>query len=255
VCELLGGPFRTALPAYISNIRAITQEGRALISQVSAGEGYSGVKTYLGKGLAIDDAEMRSLRAALPPGTDIQTDWFWKYDRSSAMRLGRIADELGICWIESPLDPEDIPGHAALAAALDVPIAVGESLRTTRQFRDWLVAGALDIAQPDILRTGITEGKKIADLAHAFHRTIAPHSSIFLGVGTAATWHLSAAVPNFQVQEHQPPSFAITNQFVAPQMEVRNGELIVPMMAGLGVEVVESSIAPYTSSHWDVTEA
>lgn len=251
VCELLGGPFRTTLPSYVSGIRATTKEGRAEVSKAAAAEGYSGVKAYLGKGLKADMAEMQSLREALAD-TDIETDWFWKYDRSDAMRLGRVADEFGMRWIESPLDPEDIPGHAALARALDTPIAVGEPLRTTRQFRDWLAAEALDIAQPDILRTGITEGKKIADLANTYHRAIAPHSSIFLGVGTAATWHLSSAIPNFQVQEHQPPSFGLTNRFIEPKMEVRNGELVVPMGPGFGVEVVEKSIAPFTASKWEV---
>jgi L-alanine-DL-glutamate epimerase-like enolase superfamily enzyme len=253
VCELLGGPFRTKLPAYISGIRGTSVEARVKLSREAAASGYSGVKAYLGRGLARDEAEIRALRAGLDSSVDIETDWFWNYDRKAALRLGRVADELRLTWIESPLDPEDIAGHAAMAAALDTPIAVGEPLRTTRQFLEWLQQEALDIAQPDILRTGITEGKKIADLAHAFHRSIAPHSSIFLGTGTAATWHLSAAIPNFRVQEHQPPSFAITNRFIEPVMTVENGELVVPMGPGLGVAVNEEKLRPAIAHQWTVT--
>jgi L-alanine-DL-glutamate epimerase-like enolase superfamily enzyme len=253
VCELLGGPFRTQLPAYISGIRGSSTQARVQVSQEAAAVGFSGVKAYLGRGLAVDEAEMRALRAGLDSSVEIETDWFWKYDRKSAIRLGRIADEMRVAWIESPLDPEDIAGHAALAAALDTPIAIGEPLRTTRQFLEWLRQEALDIAQPDILRTGITEGKKIADLAHAYHRTIAPHSSIFLGVGTAATWHLSAAIPNFRVQEHQPPSFELTNRFVEPAMRVVKGELVVPDGPGFGVSVNETKLQPAISHRWTVT--
>ncbi|MEJ0087218.1 MAG: mandelate racemase/muconate lactonizing enzyme family protein [Pseudomonadota bacterium] len=254
VCEVLGGPFRTRLPAYISGIRGASTEDRVQVSRKAATAGFSGVKAYLGRGVARDEAEIRALRAGLDAATDIETDWFWKYDRSDALRLGRIADELRLTWIESPLDPEDIAGHAALAQALDTPIAVGEPLRTTRQFLDWCRQEALDIAQPDILRTGITEGKKIADIVHAHHRTIAPHSSIFLGTGTAATWHLSAAIPNFRVQEHQPPSFEITNRFVEPAMQVIDGELVVPLGPGLGVTVNEQKLASSVAQHWTVTK-
>jgi L-alanine-DL-glutamate epimerase-like enolase superfamily enzyme len=253
VCEVLGGPFRTRLPAYISGIRGASIEARVELSRKAAASGYSGVKAYLGRGLSRDEAEIRALRAGLDAETSIETDWFWKYDRSDALRLGRIADELRLAWIESPLDPEDIAGHAALAQALDTPIAVGEPLRTTRQFLEWCRHEALDIAQPDILRTGITEGKKIADLVHAHHRTIAPHSSIFLGTGTAATWHLSAAIPNFRVQEHQPPSFEITNRFIEPAMQVVHGELVVPLGPGLGVSVNEQKIASSVAQQWTVT--
>lgn len=254
VCELLGGPFRSRLRSYVSGIRAPTVEGRVELGRAAVTDGFSGVKAYLGRDAATDEIEMRALRAGLPSGLDIETDWFWKYDRSAAIRLGRIADELRMAWVESPLDPEDIQGHAALAAAIDTPVAVGEPLRTTRQFLAWLTAEALDIAQPDALRTGLTEGKKIADLAHAFHRTVALHTSIFLGVGMAATWHLAAAIPNFLVQEHQPPSLAAANRFLEPALEVVRGELVVPQGAGLGVRINETRLAPAIAHHWSVTE-
>ncbi len=121
VCELLGGPFRKTLSSYISGIRGTSVEARMQLSKASLAEGFDGVKAYLGRGLATDEAEIRSLRSSLASDAQIETDWFWKYDRASAKKLGRIADELGVTWIESPLDPEDIPGHAALAAALDTP--------------------------------------------------------------------------------------------------------------------------------------
>lgn len=253
VCELLGGSFRERLPAYISGIRMPDTASRVQSAREAVLQGYSGVKAYLGRSASHDAAEMRALRAGLPDGAEIETDLFWKYDRATAIRLGRIADEVEAAWLESPLAPEDIAGHAALAAAIDTPVAVGEPLRTARSFRDWLDAEALDIAQPDVLRTGITEGKKIADLAHVYHREVAFHTSTFLGVGLAATFHLAAAIPNFRVQEHQPVSMDITNRFVFPALEVDHGEIVVPLGDGFGVTIDEDRLAPAVADHWSVT--
>jgi L-alanine-DL-glutamate epimerase-like enolase superfamily enzyme len=252
VCELLGGPFRKRLPAYISGIRMPDVNSRVQAGREAILAGYSGVKAYLGRGAAHDAQEMLALRDGLPAGAEIETDLFWKYDRATAIRLGRTADEVQAAWLESPLDPEDVAGHAALAAAIDTPVAVGEPLRSARAFRQWLDAEALDIAQPDVLRTGITEGKKIADLANHYHREVAFHTSTFLGVGLAATFHLAAAVPNFRVQEHQPVSMAITNRFIDPVLEVDEGEIVVPMGDGFGVTVDEERLASAVAYQWTV---
>src|SRR6202043_851144 len=104
---------------------------------------------------------------------------------------------MGIEGLESPLAPEDLDGHARLAAALDLPVAVGETLRTHYQFAEWLGRGALDIAQPDIARCGVTEGRRIAALAAGSGRPVALHLGVSLGVAMAATWQGAAALPNF----------------------------------------------------------
>lgn len=254
VYELLGGAFRTRLPAYLSGIRASSPEERVAKAREAIEGGFSGVKAYLGRSAEADKAEMRRLRDGLPDGADIETDLFWKYDRADAIRIGRVADEYNITWMEAPMSPEDIAGHAALAQAIDTPVAVGEPLRTAREFQAWLHAEALDIAQPDVLRTGITEGKKIADLANLFHRTVALHTSTFLGVGLAATYHLAAALPNFHVQEYQPVSMDITNRFITPQLRVEDGLIVVPDGAGFGVTLDEARLAPYVAAHWSIVQ-
>lgn len=253
VCELLGGPFRTQLSAYVSGIRAATVEERVQVARENIAEGYGGVKAYLGRGLTADQTEMCALHDGLPAEAQIETDLFWKYDLATARRLGRVADELRIVWLEAPLAPENIQGHSSLAAAISTPVAVGEPLRTAREFLEWFQQEALDIAQPDVLRTGLTEGKKIADVADAYHRTVALHTSVFLGVGMAATWHLAAAIPNFQVQEHQPVYMEIANRFLDPRLETIDGQLIVPMGTGLGVTISEERLTPVVTDHWEVT--
>src|SRR6185295_884596 len=98
----------------------------------------------------------------------------------------------------------DVEGHRRLTAEAEVPIAIGESYRTRFELLPFFEARALDILQPDVGRTGITEGRKIASLAETFHIPIAPHISIGLGPQIAASLNLNAAAPNLRVIECNP---------------------------------------------------
>ena len=73
----------------------------------------------------------------------------------------------GVAWLEAPLAPEDVAGHAALARRSAVPIALGENLRTTFEVQPFLDAGAVHVLQPDLGRTGLTGARRIAALAAA----------------------------------------------------------------------------------------
>jgi L-alanine-DL-glutamate epimerase-like enolase superfamily enzyme len=246
LCEVLGGPFRTGLPAYGSDLHGTTREERmANAKRYTHDLGLSGVKLYLGRGLAHDIAEATAIREAIGPDKELYADCLWKYDLSSAIRLGRALDGLRAGFIEAALQPEDRTGHAELARALDTPVAIGEPLRHPTQFLDWFRDRALDVAQPDILRTGITGGKKIIDLAEVFNIPVALHFGMSLGIGIAATWHVAAAMDNFLVQERQVRQAEVIGDMVVPALETRDGLLQVPMGAGLGVVLDEEAIAPH----------
>ena len=244
--EVLGGPFRTELTAYGSDLHGSTREERvANAKRYTHDLGLSGVKLYLGRGLAHDIAEAQAIREAIGPEKELYADCLWKYDLSSAIRLGRTLDELRAGFIEAPLQPEDRAGHVELARALDTPVAVGEPLRHVSQFLDWFQDRGLDVAQPDILRTGITGGKKIVDLANAFNLPVALHFGMSLGIGIAATWHVAAAMENFLVQERQVRQAEVIGDMVTPVLEMKNGMLQVPQGPGLGVALDEAAIAPH----------
>lgn len=245
LARLLGGPFRERLPAYVSGIRAPTDEARADLAARHFAEGYAGVKLYLGHGLQADIAHARAVREHVGPRARLLSDLFWAYSLETATRLGRELEGLGVEWIEAPLQPEDIRGHAALARALDINVAIGEPLRTRYQFAEWLAQEALDIAQPDVARCGITEGRRIAALAAAAHRPIALHLGVCLGVGMAATWHVAASVPEFYIQEHQPPMLEWSNRFLTAPLQMDRGGLVVPVTAGHGADVDLDALAPY----------
>ncbi len=67
---------------------------------------------------------------------------------------GRALEDFGLTWIEEPLDAYDAEGHAALAAALDTPIATGEMLTSVAEHCELIDRRAADIIQPDAPRIG-----------------------------------------------------------------------------------------------------
>jgi galactonate dehydratase len=138
--------------------------------------------------------------------------------------------------------PEDVAGHRDLAAALATPIAVGEALRNRYEFRAWLDARAVDLCQPDVGRTGITEAMAIAELAAAHHVPVAPHHSVGLGVALAAGLQVAAAVEAMPAFEFQPATMAVANQILATPLAGGPVCFPVPDSPGLGVEVDLSNL-------------
>ena len=122
-----------------------------------------------------------------------------------------------------------------------------------QQFLPWLQSGALRIAQPDVVRSGVTAIRRIANIAHALHIPVALHVGVCTGVGMAATWQVAAALPNFLVQEHQFDLFATANLFLATALETDHGQLVVPRGKGLGVSVREDEVLRHAVEHWTVT--
>ena len=152
------------------------------------------------------------------------------------------------------MDAEDIDGHAALARAISTPVAAGETLRTARQFEPWIKARALAVAQPDIMRTGITGALKIAALAETHHIPTSLHTGVCTGIGMAATWQLAAALPGNLPQEHQHDLVAAGSQLLEEPLQVEDGTLLVPQTPGIGVNVNEDAVQSLSNGHWIVDE-
>jgi D-galactarolactone cycloisomerase len=245
--RLLGGPRRERLPAYVSGLRAPTDQARADLAAQHFADGYAAVKLYLGHGIEADIAQAKMVREHVGSRGRLLSDLFWIYTLGEAIRLGRELQALGVEWIEAPLHPEDIHGHAALARALDINVAIGEPLRSRYQFAQWLEHEALDIAQPDLARCGVTEGRRIAALAAACHRPVAFHLGVCLAVGMAATWHVAASVPEFYIQEHQPPMLELSNRFLTTPLRMDRDGLVVPMTPGHGADVDLEALLAYTA--------
>jgi galactonate dehydratase len=236
VHALLGGAYRDRIPTYVSGLPRGTDPERAELAREWVARGVRAVKLHLGNGVDADLATVDAVQAAYP-GLRVAVDAHWAYDLADALRLGRGLDERRAWFLEAPLVPEDVDGHRELAAALATPVAVGETLRNRYEFRAWLAARAVDICQPDVARTGITEAMAIADLASAFHVPVAPHHSVGLGVSVAAGLHVAAAVADLPAFEFQPSTMAVANRILTTPLTGGPVAFDLPNTPGLGIEV------------------
>jgi galactonate dehydratase len=133
-------------------------------------------------------------------------------------------------------------GNAELARSLDLPIANGETLRTRLEFLPWFERRALDVAQPDIGRCGITEGLAIIDLAEAFHIPVVLHMGMASPVMIAATLQVAATAPQVDLVEFQPVVLGIANQLLKSPIRCEGGRMQVPDGPGLGIEIDEAAL-------------
>lgn len=241
VADLLGGAYRDDLPTYVSGLPRTTDAERAELARDWAARGATAVKLHLGHGVAADLATVSAIRAAAP-SLRVAVDAHWVYSVTDAIQLARGLGELGGWFLEAPLAPEDVAGHAELVRHAPVPIAVGEALRNRYEFGHWLERRALRIVQPDVARTGITEAMVIAELAAARHVPVAPHHSVGLAVALAAGLHVSAAVEDLAVFEYQPRPTEMGERILHRPLAVRPDGFPLPDGPGLGIDVDEDAV-------------
>jgi D-galactarolactone cycloisomerase len=247
LAELLGGRRHDRLPAYVTGLREKTPEGRQAEAAGWAAQGL-GVKPCLGLGPLEDAREVERLRSAMGDEARLMVDGMWGYTYPEAVRAGRAFEQYDVAFLESPLLPEDVAGHARLARDLDLAVAVGEPLRTRFAFLPWFEREALDIAQPDLMRNGVTETLAIAELAYAFNRPVALHTGVVTVVGMSASWQVASTLPTFLVQELQPVMLDTFNPWLAEPLRVEDGAVVVPTRPGLGLEIDEERVAAMATS-------
>ena len=215
-------------------------------------EGYAGVKLFFGKTAEETVQECAAIRESIGGDALLAFDAICRHHFDSALQIGRGLDELQAAWFESPLDPEDVEAHARLAQSIQTPLAVGEPLRTVREFEPWLEQKAMKIAQPDIVRCGITGGLRIIDLAQKEGLQVAPHIGVCTAIGMAATWHVSAVLAGAVPQEHQLDMFSVANKILKEPLHVITGQAIVPRGPGLGIDVNEEFLTAHSTDHWRI---
>ena len=189
-------------------------------------EGFRTIKIF-------HDASIPELLAridALSSRFHIAVDALWRLDLDSALSLGGELDEREVLWLEAPLLPEDVEGHAVLARELRTPIAIGESYRTRYEVKPFVDAGAINILQPDLGRCGITEFLRLAKLGPR----VIPHVSIAMGPQIAAAIHVAAACRS-ELLEFNPNVLTVANRYLAEPLHVQAAEYVVPKGPGLGI--------------------
>jgi L-alanine-DL-glutamate epimerase-like enolase superfamily enzyme len=195
---------------------------------------------------------MRELRAGLGDDVELLVDAHTRLDLAEAVQLCRELEPVRPFFVEDPLRSEHLAAYKSLRGRVGVPIAAGEQFATKWEFRQLVEDELIDHARIDLGHTGLTEGRKIAALCETHHIQLALHNSIG-PVCTAASTHLSTAVPNVSVQEQ-------AHRFTAPlgafttTIEHVPGRLTAPATPGLGItadlsQAVEPSTAQIPRLH------
>ena len=250
---LLGNLINKRLPLYVSGLRRSELSERQALAQEKVGEGFKGVKIFIGDTAENTIRECKAIRDAIGPDAELAFDAICRHNYETAFEIGRGLDELNATWFESPIDPEDVAGHAKLAKAIKTPLAIGEPLRTVREFKPWFDQEAMRVAQPDIVRCGITGGQRIIELAEQHRLTIAPHIGVCTAIGVAATWHVTSVLNNPASQEHQLDMFETANKVLTAPLKVEAGHAVVPMGHGLGITVDEEFVRENSPERWYIS--
>lgn len=252
VCKLLGGQYRTEARIYASGLpgllsptddRGIDDLKRS--ATALAEQGFTALKLGIGFGLAADMKTIESVRQATGSNFQILTDAAGNYDVSQAITLGRELERADVGWLEAPLPPEQIDGYAEVARALAIPIT-SDLIVGRYVAHEYFAKRAIDVVQPDVCRAGgISECKRIADLADVYGIAFAPHVSIGSAIQFAATAQVAAAVPNLMISEYWIGENPLGDAILKDPLVRRGSALVVPEGPGLGITIDEEALRRY----------
>lgn len=188
-----------------------------------------------------------AVRDAVGYEIDLAADCHWRYSVSDVIKVGHALEEFRLLWLEDPVPPESLDALRAVNSRVRVPIATGENLYLFGGFREMLQTHSVGIATPDLQKVGgLAVACQIAQFADAQTIPIAPHN-ISSPVGTLASAHFCAAIPNFLVLEFHASDVPFWDDLVDGMAKpiIQNGTIELPDKPGLGVTLNEEVARKY----------
>lgn len=171
------------------------------------------------------------------------------FEPQQAIQLGNALAPLDPLFFEEPIRMEHMPAWGAMRAALNCPLATGESLYNRYEFLALLAVQGADIVQPDVCVVGgLSEMRRIATIAEAHYATVAPHNPMG-PLATAVNLHFAAACTNFKILEYKLPLDA--PYVVDPYLPVDGHLELRPDRPGWGVEIDEKALEKDDYVHWE----
>lgn len=263
----LWGGYQPTMPVYAS-LAELHDADRRIEELLALRErGFRAAKLRLRRPtVAADIAFVERVRRSLPADFSLMADAnqanvmpspgphnFWSY--GDALTVARGLQDLGLLWLEEPLPRYDLKQLAALAAAVDLPIAGGELNIGLHEYRQLVEMDCYDIIQADAsFSEGIFQLRKVAALAELSFKPFIPHTWSN-GIGLAANLHLAASVPNCPWFEYplDPPAWSeASRDFMLREPFKINPDstITVSELPGLGIELDEEAVARWTRYTW-----
>lgn len=275
VYQLLGGKTNEKLRAYASQLQFDwrtenemilykTEEYVEVTKKVMA-EGYDSVKVdpvmfddkgvpfgWRTKGVASQKLiktaceRVEAIRKTGGDDMDIIIELHSFTDTTTAVQLGRALEQFNIYYYEEATAPLNPKMMKIISDKVNIPIASGERIYTRWGYRPFLEERSLDVIQPDLCTCGgISEGKKICDMAHVYDVSVQVH--VCGGpISTAAALQVEAVIPNFLI--HEQHSFALLDVNIdtcVHDYQPVNGYFDVPDLPGIGQELTKEAMAKF----------
>lgn len=266
VYELLGGKMRDKLRCYASQLQfgwddkkipAYSVEDYVNNAKKAISEGYDALKfdffTFDPDGhrynyeettrrltprhFNIVSQRLAAVREAVGDDVDIIMENHSYIDAQGAVQLGRLAEKYNVMYFEEPCTPT--PEMTKFVAdRIKVSISQGERVYSRWGYAPYFVNGSVQLIQPDIGNCGgITEAKKICDMAHVYDVGVQAHVCAS-PLSTAAALQLEAAIPNFTIHEHHVYNrYDYNKQLCIYDYQPENGYFEIPERPGLGNEL------------------
>ena len=185
----------------------------------------------------IDEFVQRAylMREWVGPEVELAFDFHGKMTPALAVEICREIKGMRPMFVEEPVPQENVEALKFVSDHVPFPIATGERLLTRWDFREIFEKQAAAYIQPDTSHVGgITELKKVANMAEVYYIHIMPHCAIG-PVAFAAGLQVDAAVPNFLIQEQV--DACLGDGLLEENWQVLNGYVELPGKPGLGFEI------------------
>jgi L-alanine-DL-glutamate epimerase-like enolase superfamily enzyme len=206
------------------------------------------------RGQYISSADLRKalepfekIRKRVSDRIDIMVEFHSMWQLTPAIQIARALEPYNTFWHEDPIKMDSLSSLKRYAAASRAPLCASETLATRWAFRDLMETDSAGVVMLDLSWCGgISEGKKIATMAEAWHLPVAPHDCTG-PVVLAASTHLSLNAPNALVQESVRAYYRTWYADLTTQLPtVTNGMITIPPGPGHGVELAEDLDRKFT---------
>jgi len=216
-------------------------------------QGFKAIKVRLGIDPKTDLELVRIARETIGDNVELMVDGNMAYDFKTAIKMAKELEKYNILWFEEPIkvhtQEQYINEYTKFNPLISMKLAGGEQFFTRYEFQGLLANKAVDIVQPDCTGVGgITEGKKIADMASVYGIYCVPcvACSSIATIGLAANLHLVGSISNTMYIEYDAYESNIRKEMAIEPIYAENGFVKIPDGPGLGLEINEKMIEKYT---------
>jgi galactonate dehydratase len=265
VYQLLGGKFRDTVRLYCDSHAGedFSPESYAARAKEVVGLGFDAIKfdvdeteagfrndrwNWHASGPEIDWMVERvgSVRDAVGPNVDLAIDMHGRYDTASGIAVAQAMEQFNLLWLEEPVPPENVSAMREVKRSTRTPLCSGENLYLRWGFRDLIEQQAVDFIMPDIPKCGgLSECRKIANMAEVYYIPLAPHN-VCGPLGTMASAHVCASIPNFLVMEWHWIDYEGWDELtIQDEPVIQNGHVVLNDKPGIGLEVNDEAIQKY----------